>query len=338
MKSRMVLTAIMMVLCFIILLCSNAFSSFVSVYSQGQSINSSSSPSFSPSSQSSPSSSFQSKVAMINKIPSQKVTVGDIDIAYKQLGKSDGKPIILITGLGATMDTWSPFLLEQLTSSNYYVTIFDNRGTGNTTVGTKQFSISQFAKDTAGLLDALKIQKADVLGWSLGSYIAQELTLTNPEKVSNLILYASGCGGQSATPTSPKIIQIVTNTSMSYQQRAEKQIPFLFPAKWFKAHPDYLNYLPFPKESVSVQTIQQQLKAVANWKGTCNAISNITQPTLVIVGTDDAPLQDSLMLARRIPGSWVVQIRDAGHGLMYQYPNEFNRALITFLEDNHEHK
>jgi pimeloyl-ACP methyl ester carboxylesterase len=286
----------------------------------------------------SPSSPFQSKVAMINKIPSQKVIVGDIDIAYKQLGKSNAKPIILITGLGATMDTWSPLLLEQLTSSNYYVTIFDNRGTGNTTAGTKQFSISQFAKDTAGLLDALKIQKADVLGWSLGSYIAQELTLANPDKVSNLILYASGCGGQSATPTSPKIIQIVTNASMSYQQRAEKQIPFLFPTKWFRANPDYLNYLPFPKESVSAQAIQQQLEAVANWTGTCNAISNITQPTLVVVGTDDAPLQDSLMLARRIPGSWVVQIRDAGHGLMYQYPSEFNRALITFLEDNHEHK
>ncbi|MFL6394024.1 MAG: alpha/beta fold hydrolase [Nitrososphaeraceae archaeon] len=287
---------------------------------------------------SSPSSPFQSKVDMINKIPSQKVTVGDIDIAYKQLGKGNAKPIILITGLGATMDTWSPLLLEQLTSSNYYVTIFDNRGTGNTTAGTKQFSISQFAKDTAGLLDALKIQKADVLGWSLGSYIAQELTLANPDKVSNLILYASGCGGQNATPTSPKIIQLVTNASMSYQQRAEKQIPFLFPTKWFRANPDYLNYLPFPKESVSAQAIQQQLKAVANWTGTCNAISNITQPTLVIVGTDDAPLQDSLMLARRIPGSWVVQIRDAGHGLMYQYPREFNRALITFLEDNHEHK
>ena len=285
-----------------------------------------------------PASSFQSKVSMINKIPFQKVTVGDINIAYKQLGKSNAKPIILITGLGATMDTWSPLLLEQLISSNYSITIFDNRGTGNTTAGTKQFSISQFAKDTAGLLDALRIFKADVLGWSLGSYIAQELTLTNPDKVKNLILYASGCGGKSAISTSPKIIQVVTNTSMSYKQRIEKNIPFLFPAKWFKAHPDYLNYLPFPKESVSVQAIQQQLEAVANWTGSCNTISNITQPTLVIVGTDDAPLKDALILARKIPGSWVVQIRDAGHGLMYQYPSEFNRAIITFLEDNHEYK
>lgn len=62
----------------------------------------------------------------------------------------------------------------------YVVIIFDNRGAGNTTAGTKQFSINQFAKDTAGLLDALKISKADVLGWSMGSYIAQELTLANP--------------------------------------------------------------------------------------------------------------------------------------------------------------
>ena len=275
---------------------------------------------------------------MINKISSQKVTVGDINITYKQLGKSNAKPIILVTGQGATMDIWSPLLLEQLISSNYSVIIFDNRGAGNTTAGTKQFSISQFAKDTAGLLDALKISKADVLGWSLGSYIAQELTLSNPDKVSNLILYASGCGGKNATPTSPKINQIVSNASMSYQQKAEKDIPFLFPTKWFKANPDYLNYSPFPKESVSAQALKQQIEAVANWTGSCNAISNITQPTLVIVGTNDAPLQDSLMLARSIPGSWVVQIRDAGHGLMYQYPSEFNRAVITFLEDNHEHK
>jgi pimeloyl-ACP methyl ester carboxylesterase len=275
---------------------------------------------------------------MINQIPSQKVTVGDINIAYKLLGKSNAKPIILITGLGATMDMWSPLLLEQLISSNYSVIIFDNRGTGNTTAGTKQFSISQFAKDTAGLLDALKIQKTDVLGWSLGSYIAQELTLSNPDKVNNLVLYASGCGGKNATPTSPKILQLTSNASISYHQKVEKDVPFLFPTKWFKANPDYLNYFPFPKESVSAQTLRQQLEAVANWTGSCNAISNITQPTLVIVGTNDPPLQDSLMLARSIPGSWVVQIRDAGHGLMYQYPSEFNRAVITFLQDNHEHK
>jgi alpha-beta hydrolase superfamily lysophospholipase len=155
-KIQMVLPAI--ILSCIILVNSNGFSSFVPAYSQGQNINSTSS-------------SFQSKAAMIDNMPSQKVTIGDINIAYKQLGKSNAKPIILITGLGATMDMSNPLLLEKLSSSNYTVIIFDNRGAGESTAGIKKFSISQFANDTAGLLDALKIDKADVLGWSMGSFI-----------------------------------------------------------------------------------------------------------------------------------------------------------------------
>jgi pimeloyl-ACP methyl ester carboxylesterase len=110
----------------------------------------------------------------------------------------------------------------------------------------------------------------------------------------------------------------------------------MFPTGWFKAHPDYLNYFPIPKESVSPEIMAKQAEAIAKWTGTCNAISNITQPTLIIVGTDDVftPALNSLMLVERIPSSWLVQIRDAGHGLMYQFPGEFNRVLMTFLENN----
>jgi pimeloyl-ACP methyl ester carboxylesterase len=130
-------------------------------------------------------------------------------------------------------------------------------------------------------------------------------------------------------------MQIVTNSSISPQERIQKTIPFLFPpASWFKAHPDYLNYLPIPRETVSHQILQQQLEAATTWTGTCNALSNITQSTLVIVGTDDDAAPDSLTLAERIPDSWLIRIRDAGHGLMYQYPDEFNRVLMTFLESN----
>ena len=105
-------------------------------------------------------SSFQSKASILDNMPSQNITVGDISIAYKQIGKADAKPIILITGGSATMDMWNPLLLEQLASANYRVIIFENRGVGESTVGTKEFSISQFANDTLGLLDALGISKA----------------------------------------------------------------------------------------------------------------------------------------------------------------------------------
>ena len=280
-------------------------------------------------------SSFQSKASILDNMPSQHIKVGDISIAYKQIGKADAKPIVLITGGGATMDMWNPLLLEKLISANYRIIIFENRGVGESTVGTKEFSISQFANDTSGLLDALRISKADVLGWSLGGFIAQQLALTYPNKVDNLILYATSCGGANDKPTPPELIQIVTNSSLSPQERMQKVLPFLFlPASWFKAHPDYLNYFHIPRETTPYQILQKELKAATTWTGTCNVLSNITQPTLVIVGADDDAAPDSLTLAEKIPGSWLIRIGTAGHGLMYQHPDVFNRLLITFLENN----
>ena len=119
------------------------------------------------------------------------VQVGDIDVAYKVLGK--GEPIVLIPGGSAGMNAWDPSFINDL-SSNHTVILFDPRGVGNTTIGSKPYTVEQLANDTAGLLDALKIQNANVLGYSLGSYTAQQLALTYPEKVSRLILAGSSCG------------------------------------------------------------------------------------------------------------------------------------------------
>jgi pimeloyl-ACP methyl ester carboxylesterase len=288
------------------------------------------------------SSSFQAEAKALDDMPSQKVKVDDIDIAYKQLGNANNNPIVLITGCCTTMDMWSPSLLKEL-SSNRSVIIFDNRGAGESAAGTKEFSINQFANDTIGFLDALKIEKADILGTSMGSFIAQELTLKNPNRVNNLILYASSCGGNEAVPPGSQVLQALetmTNASSSppTQEDIDRITSTLFPPEWFKANPNYQNYIPFPKESVSPEIIQRQNEAIVSWitTGTCNALSNITQPTLVIVGTDDiwTPAANSLILAERISGSWLVQVGNAGHGLMYQYPDAFNRLILTFLEAN----
>jgi pimeloyl-ACP methyl ester carboxylesterase len=155
-----------------------------------------------------------------------------------------------------------------------------------------------------GLLDALGISKADFLGWSMGGFIAQQLAVTNPDRVDNLILYATSCGGPNDRPTPPEVIEIATNASMSAQERMQKLAPLFFPpASWFEAHPDYLNYFPIPKVTVSQHILRQQLEAATTWTGTCNALSSITQPALVIVGTDDDAAPDSLTLAEGIPGS-----------------------------------
>src|SRR6187551_1203599 len=176
----------------------------------------------------SPASSFQSKAFILDNMPSHNVTVGDINIAYKQMGKADGRPIILITGASATMDMWNPLLLEKLISANYNVIIFENRGVGESTAGTKEFSIGQFANDTFGMLDALGINKADVLGWSMGGFIAQQLAVTHPDRVNNLILYATSCGGSKDRPTPPEIIQIDKNISLTQTEKMQKLAPLFF--------------------------------------------------------------------------------------------------------------
>jgi pimeloyl-ACP methyl ester carboxylesterase len=189
-----------------------------------------------------------------------------------------------------------------------------------------------------GLLDALNITKADILDPSMGSFIAQELTLTNPDKVGKLILYVSLCGSNKSKPADPKVDQAFSDPSASPQEQLQKIIPLLFPTNWLKANPNYTNYMPLPKELVSSDIMGKQGNAAVNWlqTGNCDAVSDITQSTLIIVGSDDlfTRAANSIILAQRIPGSWLVQIGDADHGLMYQYPDAFNRLILTFLENN----
>jgi pimeloyl-ACP methyl ester carboxylesterase len=272
-------------------------------------------------------------ITNIQNIPVKKVHAGDIDIAYKVFGKGD--PFLLISGSGVVMDAWQPSFLRDL-SRNHTVIIFDNRGVGNTTIGTKPFSIQQLANDTAGLLSALKIQKADVLGFSMGSFVAQQLTVTHPEKVNRLILYGSTCGGEENIPQTPQVVKILSNLVNNRTQDPEKILSVTFPLKWVKSHPNVT--IPKSKEIVTAHILKQQFELnegwlATNWSGVCSQLTKISKPTLVITGTEDVavPAANSLILAQKIPGAWLVQIKGGGHGLMYQYPDIFNEVLQTFL-------
>jgi pimeloyl-ACP methyl ester carboxylesterase len=186
----------------------------------------------------------------IQNIPVKKVHVGDIDVAYKTFGKGD--PILLIRGSGIAMDAWDPTVLRDL-SSNHTVIIFDNRGVGNTTAGTKPFSMIQFANDTAGLLDALKVQKSDVLGFSLGSFIAQELTLLHSEKVNRLVLYAASRGGKENIPQSPDVVKFLSDSAYNRSHDVAKFLSLAFPQSWIKSHPNNIS-IPKSKEIVPPDT------------------------------------------------------------------------------------
>jgi pimeloyl-ACP methyl ester carboxylesterase len=133
----------------------------------------------------------------IQDIPLKKFQVEDIDISSMVFGKGD--QIILHNGDSGGMDAWDPALLSTL-SSNHTVIVFDSRGIGNTTSGTEPYSLQLVANDTDGLMDALKIQKANVLGYSLVSFTTLQFAVSHPDKVSSIILVAGTYGGKEGIP------------------------------------------------------------------------------------------------------------------------------------------
>jgi pimeloyl-ACP methyl ester carboxylesterase len=262
-----------------------------------------------------------------------KVQVGDINIAYKKFGK--GEPIVLINGYSESMKFWDPEFLDKL-SANHTVIVFDNRGIGNTDPGTKKhFTINQFAQDTLGLLRTLNIPKLDILGYSMGGMIAQELTLNSSNKVDDLILYATSCGGKNSTLADPSIFKQLQNKTGSDEDKKKRWIPLQLTDRWIQQNPDYMKKFEFVKYP-SNKTLELQDAAISAWfeRGICGQLSNISQDTLVITGADDRilPPKNSQLLADLIPKASLKTIDDGGHKLMFQYPKEFSSEIIKFLE------
>jgi pimeloyl-ACP methyl ester carboxylesterase len=286
----------------------------------------------------------------IQDIPLKKVHVGDIDVAYKMFGKGD--PIILFNGASDNMDAWDPSLLKGL-SSNHTVIVFDQRGIANTTAGSRPYTYQQLANDTAGLLDALKIPKADVMGYSLGSYLAQQLTIMYPNKVNSLVLIGSSCGGKDHTPKPPEFLKLqseIVNKSLNNVSISQEEMKSLVSASlgsgWIRLHPESVD-IPanittlqqlkpgLPPEILNNQNnVGKHWEDNPNWSGACDELAKLDKPTLVITGTDDnfyQPHVNSLKIVEKIPGAWLVQIKDAGHAVPDQYPDEISKILNTFL-------
>ena len=263
------------------------------------------------------------------------------------LGKGD--PILLFNGASDGVDQWDPSFPMSL-SSNHRVIAFDSRGLGNTTMGSKPYTYQQLANDAAGLLDALKIPKADVMGYSLGSNIAQQLTMMYPDKVNTLTLVGSSCGGKDHTPKPPEFLKLqseIVNKSLNNVSISQEEMKALVAASvgsgWIRLHPEVLENIPTmqqakpglsPEAMNNQNNVGKHWEDNPNWSGACDELAKLAKPTLVITGTDDNAYQphvNSLKIAEKIPGAWLVQIKNAGHAVMDQYPEEIGKILNTFL-------
>lgn len=175
------------------------------------------------------------------------------------------------------MNNCPPTLTSNL-SKDHTVYIFDNRGIGNTTLGYKNFTINQFIQDTIGLMDSLHINKTDVMGFSMGGFIAQEIAVTNPQKINKLVIYASVCGGPESTPLDENLTKI-TLVSKNTTEFYRGLIPLIFPKDFIDKFPGFIDSAVklFPLQT-SIDTLRNQYSAIYSWyyKGVCNPIDKIT--------------------------------------------------------------
>jgi pimeloyl-ACP methyl ester carboxylesterase len=264
-----------------------------------------------------------------------KVKVNDIRVYYEVHG--EGFPLVMIMGLGANIDWWDPRLTQEL-SKKFKLVIFDNRGAGRTDISDRQYSIKLFADDTAGLMDALGIPKAHVLGLSMGGMIAQELALNYPEKVEKLVLCSTYCGGTKSVQPAPEVLEMLTadRSVLSPEEIVRMTIPLLFTEDFIKENPDFveLSIQQMLRAPISNEAFTRQLNAIMEFD-TYERLPQVKVPTLVLHGKRDilVPPENGRILAKAIPNAKLVYLENSAHGLIEEMEKMIS-VVLDFLTES----
>ena len=261
----------------------------------------------------------------------ESARAGDISIAWGKRGS--GQPLLLIAGYGTTHLIWEEATLDRL-AERYRVIVFDHRGMGDTDSGTAEFSIRQFAEDAHGLLRALGIEKCRVLGWSMGSLVAQELALAYPESIERLVLYASYTDW--SNPPSRETIRLLSDESGTPEERGMRWVQTLFPAKWLAANGRRVEEIFMrPLGKTPGESVALQQEAIEKWEGSRDRLGRIGTPTLLLCGKEDAltPPENSLLMAGLLPHATLRILPGMGHGLMFQDPETFCSIVLEFFDN-----
>ncbi len=260
------------------------------------------------------------------------VEVNDIKIYYEVHGT--GEPLLLIEGLGYA--TWMWYRQLEEFSRDFRVIIFDNRGVGKSDKPDIPYSIEMMAADAAGLLRALDIQQAHVLGVSMGGFIAQALAIGYPELVHTLILVCTSHGGRRAIPAPPETIKAMLNEEGLPPREALRQA--MRPA----FGPGYLAQHPEELEKIIEWRLAEPTPRYA-WQRQFNAIlgadlegklSEIQAPTLILTGDADrvVPMANSERLHKAIADSVLEVFPGGGHLFFLEQAPAFNRRVLEFLK------
>jgi pimeloyl-ACP methyl ester carboxylesterase len=271
-------------------------------------------------------------------VRTESVDIGGTAFAYRRFGRTQGVPLVFLQHFRGVMDDWDPAVTDALAGSRPVV-LFDNRGVG-ATGGEAPATVGEMARDAALFLDALGLEQVDVLGFSLGGFLAQALAGLRPGLVRKLVLVGTGPSGPSEPVTGRDILQIATQ----HETPTEDDFLTLFfgesPAsrsagrRFWQRKQARTDRVP----TTTPRTSGAQVAAMINWHQTVApeylAFEQQRIPTLIVNGTRDVmvPTERSFDLARRIPDAQLIIYPDAAHGAHYQYPETFSIDVATFLE------
>jgi pimeloyl-ACP methyl ester carboxylesterase len=263
------------------------------------------------------------------------VLVNDINIAYEihSEASDDAPPLLFISGVG--YGGW--FWRNQVSglSQRFRIITFDNRGAGQSDKPEGPYSVSQMAGDTAGLLDALDIPSAFVVGHSLGGFIAQELALTRPDLVNRLVLASTSFGGPNAVPITAEALDVLMNRQGDPVELVKRGIAVATAPGFSTQHPEIVQELLEYRLSNPVPPAQYQAQVMAGATFNCeDRVSAIDCPTLILFGEHDkvVPPENAQLLADKIPGAAVKILPDAGHIFPIERPLATNQALLEFFK------
>lgn len=251
-----------------------------------------------------------------------------VKIYWREAGQ--GEPLLMVMGLGYTADMWHH--IEHALAQHYRLIMFDNRGVGQSDVPSSGFQISDMAADALAVLDAAGVSSAHVFGFSMGGYIAQELTLNNPERVHSLILGGTSFGGDQAILASQDVLDILlARKTMS----PEEGIHALVPAVYYPTTPKERLNADFAIRLASFPSAQgygAQLKAIQTWSS-FDRLDQLNTDTLVLHGDSDklVPTQNGYLLAGALPNAQLEILQAASHVFFTDQPERTVSSVLKFL-------
>jgi pimeloyl-ACP methyl ester carboxylesterase len=250
-----------------------------------------------------------------------------VKIAWEERG--DGAPLLLIQGLGYGRWSWAPIV--PALAERYRVLWFDNRGIGDSDKPDGPYTAKLMASDALQVLDEAGVERAHVLGASLGGMIAQEVAAGTPERVDKLVLCCTTPGGAATLPMPDVTVRLFTEAATLAPEVALRR--FVENALAADAAADLIQELFELRVANPPDPLGWQAQAAAGL-GFAGVDGAIAAPTLIVTGTEDNVVdpRNSDVLAERIPGAEVHRIENAGHLFFWEQPNEFVRIVSEFLQ------